>query len=132
MHGCIGLHYWLSLAGWYRRVQPVLLALAVALPVSALAGFSVAGRQVAARIAEPGAWDKLQTASRAPDAAAVARLEMLHDGLRTAFLALLGLALLVPVVRSLRRAAGTKVEVTYRGGPVVRVPWARRCSRSAA
>ena len=58
VHGCIGLHYWLSLAGWYRRVQPVLLALAVALPVSALAGFSVAGRQVAARIAEPGAWEQ--------------------------------------------------------------------------
>ena len=34
---------------------------------------------------------------------------------------LLGLALLVPVVRIARRAAGAKVEVTYRGGPVVRV-----------
>ena len=47
---------------------------------------------------------------------------MLHDGLRTTFLALLGLALLVPMVRSVRRAAGAKVEVTYRGGPMVRVP----------
>jgi adenylate cyclase len=122
VHGCIGLHYWLRLAGWYRRVQPVLLVLAVALPVSALAGFSVAGRQMAARIAERGAWEKLQSASRAPDAAVVARLERLHDGLRTAFLALLGLALLVPIVRSLRRAAGAKVEVTYRGGPIVRAP----------
>jgi adenylate cyclase len=65
VHGCIGLHYWLSLARWYRRLQPVLLALAVALPVSALAGFSVAGRQMAARLAEPGAWDRLQAASRA-------------------------------------------------------------------
>ena len=120
-HGCIGLHYWLSLAGWYRRAQPALLALAVALPVSALAGFSVAGRQVAARIAEPGAWEKLQTASRAPDAAAAARLEVLHDGLRTTFLALLALVLLVPTVRTLRRAVGAKVEVTYRGGPIVRV-----------
>jgi adenylate cyclase len=122
VHGCIGLHYWLSLARWYRRLQPVLLALAVALPVSALAGFSVAGRQMAARLAEPGAWDRLQAASRAPDAAAVARLETLQDGLRATFLVLLALALLVPIVRGVRRAAGSKVEVTYRGGPIVRVP----------
>jgi len=122
VHGCIGLHYWLSLAPWYRHAQPVLLALAVALPVSALAGFSVAGRQVAARVAEPAAWERLQTVSRAPDTAAAAKLETLHGGVRATFLALLGLALLVPVVRTLRRAAGAKVEVTYRGGPIVRVP----------
>ena len=122
VHGCIGLHYWLSLARWYARAQPVLLTLAVALPICALAGFSVAGRQVAARIAEPGAWEKLQAISRAPDAIAAARLETLHSGLRITFLALLALALLVPVVRALRRSAGAKVEVTYRGGPMVRVP----------
>ncbi len=122
VHGCIGMHYWLGLAAWYRRARPVLFALAVALPVSALAGFTVAGRQVAAQIEAPGAWEKLQTASRAPDAAAVSRLTTLHDRLRATFLALLGLALLVPIVRSVRRAAGAKVEVTYRGGPVVRVP----------
>ena len=122
VHGCIGLHYWLSLARWYRRLQPVLLGLAVALPVSALAGFSVAGREMAARLIEPGAWDRLQTVSRAPDAVAVARLETLHDGLRATFLVLLALVLLVPIVRGVRRAAGSKVEVTYRGGPIVRVP----------
>ena len=122
VHGCIGFHYWLRLVPWYARLRPVLFAAAVALPVSALAGFSVAGRQVAAQIEAPGAWEKLQTASRAPDAAAVARLSALHDRLRLTFLVLLGLAVLVPIVRSLRRAAGAKVEVTYRGGPVVRVP----------
>jgi adenylate cyclase len=122
VHGCIGMHYWLSLASWYRRARAALFALAVALPVSALAGFTVAGRQVAAQIEAPGAREKLQAASRAPDAAAVSRLNTLHDRLLTTFLALLGLALLVPIVRSVRRAAGAKVEVTYRGGPVVRVP----------
>ena len=34
VHGCIGMHYWLSLARWYARVRPVLFALAVALPVA--------------------------------------------------------------------------------------------------
>ena len=121
MHGCIGIHYWLSLAPWYPRARQFLFALAVALPVAALAGFSVAGRQMAAQVVEPEAWEKLLTASRAPDEAAGARLRTLHDGLRQTFLLLLGLALLVPVVRIVRRATGAKVEVTYRGGPVVRV-----------
>ena len=93
----------------------------MALPVAALAGFSVAGRQVAAEIAEPGAWERLQTASRAPDGAAGDTPGALHDRLRQTFLALLGLALLVPVVRIVRRATGARVEVTYRGGPTVRV-----------
>ena len=121
VHGCIGMHYWLSLAPWYRSVRQILLALAVALPVTALAGFSVAGRQVEAQLAAPGAADKLRTETRAPDAATEARLVMLRDRLQHTFLALLGLALLVPVVRIVRRAAGARVEVTYRGGPTVRV-----------
>src|SRR5262249_56864394 len=45
VHGCIGLHYWLSLAPWYPRLRQILFALAVALPLAALAGLSGAGRQ---------------------------------------------------------------------------------------
>jgi len=122
VHACIGLHYWLGLAPWYRRVRPLLFALAVALPVAALAGFSVAGREVGARLQKPGAWERLQADARAPDAAAAARLETLHDRLQAGFLALLLLALLVPALRSVRRAAGPRIEIAYRGGPVVRVP----------
>jgi len=121
VHGCIGMHYWLSLAPWYRNVRQILFALAVALPVTALAGFSVAGRQVEQQLAVPGAAAKLHAETRAPDAATEARLVMLRDRLQHTFLALLGLALLVPMVRIVRRAAGARVEVTYRGGPTVRV-----------
>lgn len=122
LHGCIGMHYWLRLSTWYRHAQPALLALAVALPVSALAGFSVAGRQVEAQIERPGGWDRVQTASRAPQGSSVVRLINLHDRLQDGFLVLLGLALMVPIARVARRAAAPKVDVTYRGGPVVRVP----------
>src|SRR4029450_68438 len=69
----------------------------------------------------PGALERLQVATRAPDAAMGARLVTLRDRLQHTFLALLGLALLVPVVRIVRRATGARVEVTYRGGPTVRV-----------
>ena len=133
VHGCIGMHYWLSLASWYRRVRPVLFALAVALPVTALAGFTVAGRQVAAQIEQPGAWEQLQTASRAPDAAAVARLTTLHDRLQSTFLALLGLALLVArrAQRAPRRRRQGRGDLPRRAGGA-RAARARRCSRSAA
>lgn len=121
VHGCIGMHYWLSLAPWYRQVRQILFALAVALPVTALAGFSVAGRQVEMQLAAPDAVEDLQRTSRAPDAATTARLVTLRDRLQQTFLVLVGFALLVPAVRLLRRAAGNRVEVTYRGGPTVRV-----------
>jgi adenylate cyclase len=121
VHGCIGVHHWLRLAPWYAKARQPMFALAVALPVAALAGFSVAGRQVAAEVAQPGAWERLQTASRAPHGIAAERLVTLHNVLRQAFLAMLGLALLVPLVRIARRATGARVEVTYRGGPTVRV-----------
>ncbi|MBA3518721.1 MAG: adenylate/guanylate cyclase domain-containing protein [Rhizobiales bacterium] len=48
IHGCIGLHYWLRLNGRYRRITPLLLALAVLIPTLALSGFVVAGREAAA------------------------------------------------------------------------------------
>jgi adenylate cyclase len=122
VHGCIGFHYWLRLTPAYARVRPVLFAAAVALPVSSLAGFSVAGRQVAATMEAPDARTALHATARAPDASGGAQLTALHDGLQVGFLALLALAVLVPIVRSLHRAAGAKVAVTYRGGPVVRAP----------
>ncbi|MGH6925431.1 MAG: adenylate/guanylate cyclase domain-containing protein [Propylenella sp.] len=50
-HGCIGLHFWLRLARSYRRIAPLLLAVAVLLPAMALAGFLVAGRDAAAKAA---------------------------------------------------------------------------------
>jgi adenylate cyclase len=120
-HGCIGIHYWLSLAHWYPQVRQVLFALAVALPVTALAGFSVAGRQMAAQVADPAAMTRLQAAVRQPQGATLDRLVALRDRLQETFLALLGVALLVPVVRIVRRATGARVEVSYRAGPTVRV-----------
>ena len=52
-HGCVGMHYWLRLARWYKTYAPVLLSIAVLLPALALAGFMVGGREVAASLATP-------------------------------------------------------------------------------
>lgn len=45
VHGCIGLHYTLSTRKWYARWRDVLLVGAVLLPVLALIGFAVGGRE---------------------------------------------------------------------------------------
>src|SRR5271165_162959 len=42
-HGCLGIHYWLRLNRHYRSLRPVLLVLAIAIPLAGLAGFMVAG-----------------------------------------------------------------------------------------
>lgn len=55
VHGCIGLHYWLRLQGWYPHAAPMLYALALLVPVISLLGFATAGREVIA-LAEDPAW----------------------------------------------------------------------------
>jgi adenylate cyclase len=122
LHACIGLHHWLSLTPAYGRAQPWLLAMAVALPVTAIAGFAVSGREVAARVAVPGAYEQLASAVRAPDAATAEKLVAVNDRGRLAFLALLLAAIAVPVARSVRALAGPRITVSYRAGPTVRVP----------
>ncbi len=46
-HGCIGLHQWLKGEAWWRRARHALAGLAALVPAAALAGFVVAGREVA-------------------------------------------------------------------------------------
>jgi adenylate cyclase len=55
VHACIGLRFWLRLKPWYGAAQPYLFAFALLLPVLALLGYVVAGRQVAA-LAQDRAW----------------------------------------------------------------------------
>jgi adenylate cyclase len=43
LHVCMGLHYWLRLKSWYRPLSPMLLGVAVVLPVLAILGFVDAG-----------------------------------------------------------------------------------------
>ncbi|MDL2406001.1 adenylate/guanylate cyclase domain-containing protein [Rhizobium calliandrae] len=46
IHGCIGIHFWLRYRSWYRTVAPLMLSLAIVLPVLALLGFAAMGRTV--------------------------------------------------------------------------------------
>ncbi|KAA0695668.1 adenylate/guanylate cyclase domain-containing protein [Neorhizobium sp. P12A] len=44
IHGCIGVHFWLRYRPWYTRITPVVLTVAILLPVLALLGFANMGR----------------------------------------------------------------------------------------
>src|SRR5260221_5278070 len=55
VHGCIGLRYWLRLKPWYEPAQPYLYAAALLIPVLALLGVLVAGKEVMA-LAQNPAW----------------------------------------------------------------------------
>ncbi len=44
IHGCIGIHNWLVLRSWYRRLTWLWYGLAVAIPFLSYAGFVTAGR----------------------------------------------------------------------------------------
>ncbi|MEW5962636.1 MAG: 2Fe-2S iron-sulfur cluster-binding protein [Pseudomonadota bacterium] len=121
-HGCIGLHHWLRLGEGYRRLQPLLAAVAVAVPVLALAGFVVAGRATAEIIAEPDAMAALKARSHWPGDVASAALADWRLLARVAF-AVVGLvAITLPIQRGWRRRRGTTaIRITYSGGPAVEI-----------
>ena len=120
-HGCIGIHYWLRIRGWYSRVSLVLYTLAVLLPVLALLGFAQAGRYVSVLARDP-AWVRQTIAdARVPDALAQAALGQIGDAIQ---LSLALLLLLTFAARALRQfhEASRSVRITYPGGQVVSVP----------
>jgi adenylate cyclase len=67
-HGCIGIHFWLRLYTPYRAFQPVLLFLAIAVPLAALGGFMVAGRAVAQSIESPEMLARVKELTHWPNA----------------------------------------------------------------
>jgi adenylate cyclase len=121
LHGCIGMHYWLRLKPWYPRAVPYLYGAALTLPLLALLGFYVAGREIVRLAADPAWLAQAQAHIQPPDAAGVALLY----GLDTAIIVgLAGLLVAVFAARWLRlqltRRRGL-VRITYPNGRSVEV-----------
>ena len=68
VHGCLGLHFWLRLYAPYRAAAPVLLFVAIAVPLAALGGFMVSGRAVALSIENPQMLAKVKELTNWPNA----------------------------------------------------------------
>jgi adenylate cyclase len=111
-HGCIGLHFWLRLGNFYRRIAPLLLAIAVLLPALSLAGFVAAGRE---SLAGP------VLASEAVQPTGITARDIERSAVDTAWAlrALLAIALAIRVVLHLSRR---RIRVRYTDGPTLLAP----------
>ena len=89
VHGCIGIHFWLRLYAPYRRAIPLLLAVAIVVPLAALGGFIVAGAGVASAIQVPRVLDNLKSLTHWPSEADNATLAWLRTLARLEFAGLL-------------------------------------------
>ncbi len=121
LHGCIGIHFWLRLHPSYRVAQPILLFLAIVIPLAALAGFMVSGRAVAQLIEDPAMLARVKALTHWPNAADGETLANLRFLARVGFYTLATLFGLYSLWRFVALKSGPKVTVTYAGGPTVRV-----------
>jgi adenylate cyclase len=119
-HACIGLRYRLRLEPWYDRMQPVLYALALLVPVLALLGYAEAGREVLERIArEPDFLENATSGRPAPQVQAE-----LADIVAWGRAFFVGSIAAVLVARQLRRwwqARLGLVRIAYPGGQSIAV-----------
>jgi adenylate cyclase len=121
VHGCLGIHFWLRLYAPYRRAMPLLLAIAIVVPIAALAGFIVAGRGVASAIEVPRVFDSLKKVTHWPSEADGAKLVWLRTLARIEFAGLLVVVAVSIAWSYLARFAGPKITIAYAGGPTVKV-----------
>ncbi|MEZ5666711.1 MAG: adenylate/guanylate cyclase domain-containing protein [Alphaproteobacteria bacterium] len=122
VHGCIGLHFWLRLKPRYGRFAPWLLALAVLIPASALAGFASMGRELAAIAANDEAYARLVRRIDFPDDEGIAVLASVQDwtlGVMAGLLVATVLARLGLILRDRRRH---RFRISYAGGPSFDAP----------
>ena len=118
-HGCLGIHHWLKFRAWYRAVQPLLLLIAVAIPLAALAGFVLSGRAVAALISDSTLAERMRALTHWPNAFNDDTLSSYRWVSRIAFAALLVVVATAIVLRRLGMLAAAKIAITYAGGPKV-------------
>ncbi len=122
VHGCAGLRSWLRVDPRYQRYEPLLLVAAVVMPLAALTGFMVAGREVVALGAVTGGLDQVKALTGWPDEAGELRLGQWRNVTRAgAALALTGLAGAIAWF-VWRAQSGPRITVTYVGGPVITTP----------
>lgn len=113
-HACLGLYFWLRFRPWFGSWAPVMLILAVLLPVLALLGFVDAGREVAMTDPPPSNVDSETVAQ------ALATKDRMLEMLYAVFAAILAAVLIARAVR-LRRERSQLIEVRYGNGRTVRV-----------
>jgi adenylate cyclase len=120
LHAVVGLHFWLRLKPAYRQLRPILLVAAVLLPVLALLGFALAGRQVEMR--DQGGYATFALPAEEPEPAPAeqeAHLDVLRSAAELTYLGLVAIALSAPVARQLGARRRKALSIRYSDGNVV-------------
>ncbi|MGO7962218.1 adenylate/guanylate cyclase domain-containing protein (plasmid) [Rhizobium ruizarguesonis] len=125
IHGCIGIHFWLRYRSWYPDFAPLLLALAILVPVLSLLGFVEMGRTLAdpsyQQSMTVSAYKEGVNTRYASNPEVHRQVAMIRAGLYGAFSA----SLLIVVAARTRRKLKERLDqvaVHYPGGEVIRVP----------
>ncbi len=118
-HGCVGLHMWLRMAGWWRRNLASLAGLAALVPAFALAGFASEGRRATAILAGDedarlDFWDDVNW----PGPGQFQSLVGQSDILFWIFSALLSLTVVIYFVRHVWRPRN-RFKIAYVDGPTI-------------
>jgi adenylate cyclase len=122
VHGCIGLHFWLRMKGFYRRAAPFLLAAAVLIPTLALLGVYQGGRSVIAD-RDDADWRINNLSRRQVGTAAEQKvLDQINDYFLIGYLGLVGFVLLAKGVRAIAERRGGMITLSYGNGRTVRAP----------
>lgn len=122
IHGCIGLHYWLRLRPWYRRVGPATFAAALLVPVLAVLGAFVAGRDVLRLAGDPAWLEAAVGRLNFADAEALLLIGRLENGFLIAYFALLILVLCLRALRDWHFRRAGLVHLTYPDGRRIALP----------
>lgn len=120
IHGCLGLHYWLRLSDQYQRISPVLLVVAIAVPILAFAGFAVSGRLAGDIMSDPEALAALKARSNWPNAEDSAGLAWLRLTARLVFYAVVAAAVALAISRQLsQRVFSRSMRIAFVDGPTI-------------
>ena len=122
LHGCIGIHFWLRLYPPYRRLTPLLLGLAIIIPLAALGGFMVSGRVVSAIAKDARILTSIKETTHWPAAPELDQIAGIRTIVRGEYVALLAIIAIYFIWTRLERRYGPTVKITYIGGPTINAP----------
>src|SRR5262245_7672857 len=122
VHGCIGLHFWLRLKPWYRRIIAFSYAGALLVPTLAICGVAVALREAYDIFQDTDRLMALARSLKTPDKAAIDRLRDLSDILKILVALIVGLVFAARPLRALWESRKGQVRLEYPGGRFVSVP----------
>ncbi len=124
-HGAIGVHYWLRFKSWYHSASWLLYAAAIVVPLLALLGYAVAGREVLALAADPAWLRRALHGASLPSAAQVALLYGVVDAVLAFSVAALLATALARAIRSVVERRHGIVRIAYPNGRQTSFPRGR-------